>query len=211
MDQKRTITMAGNKVKIDTVIKNLEKRNMRGYYCENAEEARELVLSMIGDDDLVAWGGSVTIDGLELKKDLKKYIDRDAAPPEDFLKVRREALLSDVFLTSTNAVTMDGELVNIDGMGNRVAAMCFGPGKVVVVAGVNKIVRDEEAAIARIKTDACPPNCIRLGKNTPCAVSGKCGDCMKPGETICSYTVTTRFSAIPGRINVILVNETLGF
>lgn len=200
-----------NKAKIDTIIENLEKRNMRGFYCSDLAEARELVLSMIGDEDVVAWGGSVTIEQMELKKDLKKFIDRDAALAEDFMKVRREALLSDVFLTSTNAITMEGELVNIDGMGNRVAAMCFGPGKVIVVAGVNKIVRDEEAAIARIKTDACPPNCVRLNKKTPCAATGKCGDCKIPGNTICAYTVTTRFSMIPDRINVILVNENLGF
>ena len=205
------VTKRANKVKIKTIIENLEKRNMKGYYCANAAEAKELALSMIGENDVVAWGGSVTVDQIGIRSELKNVIDRDAAAPEDFIKVRREALLSDVFLTSTNAITMDGELVNIDGMGNRVAAMCFGPGKVIVIAGVNKIVRDEEAAIARIKTDACPPNCMRLLKKTPCAATGKCGDCRIPGETICSYTVTTRFSAIPGRINVILVNENLGF
>ena len=106
---------------------------------------------------------------------------------------------------------MDGELVNIDGVGNRVAAMCFGPNKVIVVAGANKIVENEEAAIARIKTDACPPNCIRLDKQTPCALTGKCGQCLTPGQTICSYTVTTRFNSIPDRVHVILVNEVLGY
>ena len=170
-----------------------------------------MVLSMIKDEDLVAWGGSVTIEQLDLKPDLKKFLDRDMAAADDFLEVRRQALLSDVFLTSTNAITMDGELVNIDGMGNRVAAMCFGPNKVIVVAGTNKIAENEEAAISRIKTEACPPNCIRLGRVTPCAVTGKCADCLKPGSTICSYTVTTRFCTIPDRIHVILVNESVGF
>lgn len=205
------IVKKANKVKAETVIKNLEKRNMKGYYCETVEEARNLVLSMINDDDVVSWGGSVTIDQLEVKPHLKKVIDREAAPPEDFIKVRREALLCDVFLTSTNAVTYDGELVNIDGMGNRVAAMCFGPNKVIVVAGVNKIAKDEKDAISRIKTEACPANCIRLSKNTPCAATGQCANCLKTGETICSYTVTTRFSGIPDRIHVILVNENLGY
>lgn len=205
------VTKRANKIKIGTIIENLEKRNMKGYYCQDAGEAKELALSLIGEDDVVAWGGSVTVDQIGIRSELKNVIDRDAAPPEDFIKVRRDALLSDVFLTSTNAITMDGELVNIDGMGNRVAAMCFGPGKVIVIAGANKIVRDEEAAIARIKTDACPPNCVRLLKKTPCAATGKCGDCKIPGQTICSYTVTTRFSAIPDRIHVILVNENLGF
>lgn len=205
------VTKRANKIKIGTIIENLEKRNMKGYYCQDAGEAKELALSLIGEDDVVAWGGSVTVDQIGIRSELKNVIDRDAAPPEDFIKVRRDALLSDVFLTSTNAITMDGELVNIDGMGNRVAAMCFGPGKVIVIAGANKIVRDEEAAIARIKTDACPPNCVRLLKKTPCAATGKCGDCKIPGQTICSYTVTTRFSAIPDRIHVILVNESAGF
>lgn len=205
------VTKRANKIKIGTIIENLEKRNMKGYYCQDAGEAKELALSLIGEDDVVAWGGSVTVDQIGIRSELKNVIDRDAAPPEDFIKVRRDALLSDVFLTSTNAITMDGELVNIDGMGNRVAAMCFGPGKVIVIAGANKIVRDEEAALARIKTDACPPNCVRLLKKTPCAATGKCGDCKIPGQTICSYTVTTRFSAIPDRIHVILVNENLGF
>ena len=205
------IVMTGNKVKIETVIKNLEKRNMKGYYCETAEDARALVLSMIKDEDLVAWGGSVTIEQLDLKPDLKNFLDRDMAAPDDFIEVRRQALLSDVFLTSTNAITLEGELVNIDGMGNRVAAMCFGPNKVIVVAGANKIVENEAAAISRIKTEACPPNCIRLNRNTPCAVTGKCADCLKPGATICSYTVTTRFSTVSDRIHVILVNENMGF
>ena len=205
------IVMTGNKVKIETIIKNLEKRNMKGYYCETAEEARELALSMIGENDVVSWGGSETVVQIGIKEHLKNVIDRDAAPPEDFIKVRRDALLSDVFLTSTNAITMEGELVNIDGMGNRVAAMIFGPNKVIVIAGANKIVKDEAAAIARIKTEACPPNCIRLAKKTPCAVTGECGSCLIPGQTICSYTVTTRFSALPDRIHVILVNENLGF
>lgn len=205
------IMKKGNKVKAETIISSLEKRNMKGYYCEDAEAARKLILSMIDDEEVVSWGGSETIDQLGIKGELKNVIDRDAAPPEDFIKVRREALLADVFLTGTNAITMEGELVNIDGMGNRVAAMCFGPNKVIIVAGVNKIVKDEETAIARIKTDACPPNCIRLGKTTPCALTGKCGDCKMPGQTICSYTVTTRFSSLPDRIHVILVNENLGF
>lgn len=204
-------TKRANKIKIRTIIENLEKRNMKGYYCQDAAEAKELALSLIGEDDVVAWGGSVTVEQIGIRSELKNVIDRDAAPPEDFIKVRREALLSDVFLTSTNAITMDGELVNIDGMGNRVAAMCFGPDKVIVAAGVNKIVKDEAAAIARIKTDACPPNCIRLNKKTPCAVTGECGNCMIQGQTICAYTVTTRFSNFPDRIHVILINENMGF
>lgn len=211
MDQKQTAVMTGNKVKIETVIKNLEKRNMKGYYCETAAEAKELILSMIKDEDVVSWGGSATVDQLGVKEELKNVINTSASTPEEAVALRKQALLADVFLTSTNAITMEGELVNIDGMGNRVAAMCFGPDKVIVAAGANKIVKDEETAIARIKTDACPPNCIRLMKKTPCAATGKCGDCLSMGNTICAYTVTTRFSNFPDRIHVVLINETLGF
>ena len=200
-----------NRKKIETIIRNLAKRNMEGYYCEKADDARDLILSMVGEQDTVSWGGSVTLNQIGIKEKLKNVIDATKAPAEKAYEERRRTLTADVYLTGTNAITMKGELVNIDGTGNRVAAMCFGPERVIVVAGVNKIVEDEAAAISRIHTDACPPNCIRLGKNTPCAATGKCGDCLTPGQTICAYTVTTRFSSIPRRIQVILVNESLGF
>lgn len=200
-----------NKRKIELLIRNLKKRNMIGYYCETAEDARRQIRAMIRDEDVVSWGGSATLDQIGIKKDLSNVIDAMSVPPERAYEERRKTLTADVYLTSTNAVTMDGELVNIDGVGNRVAAMCFGPNKVIVVAGANKIAENEEAAIARIKTDACPPNCIRLDKQTPCALTGKCGQCLTPGQTICSYTVTTRFNSIPDRVHVILVNEVLGY
>lgn len=200
-----------NRKKIETIIRGLTKRNMDGYYCETADDARKLILSMVGEQDTVSWGGSVTLDQIGIKKELNNVIDATKASPEKAYEERRRTLTADVYLTSTNAITMKGELVNIDGTGNRVAAMCFGPKKVIVVAGVNKITEDEASAISRIHTDACPPNCIRLGKTTPCAATGKCGDCLTPGQTICAYTVTTRFSSVPGRIQVILVNEKLGF
>ena len=200
-----------NKRKIELLIRNLKKRNMIGYYCETAEDARRQIRAMILDEDVVSWGGSATLDQIGIKKDLSNVIDAMAAPTERAYEEWRRTLTADVYLTSTNAITMDGELVNIDGVGNRVAAMCFGPNKVIVVAGANKIAENEEAAIARIKTDACPPNCIRLDKQTPCALTGKCGQCLTPGQTICSYTVTTRFNSIPDRVHVILVNEVLGY
>lgn len=200
-----------NEIKMRHIIKNLQKRNMVGYYCETADEARETIHSLIDEGAVVSWGGSATLDELDIKKDFSNVIDATTAPPEKMYDERRKTLTADVYLTSTNAITMDGELVNIDGVGNRVAAMCFGPKKVIIVAGANKITKDECAAIARIKTDACPPNCTRLGKTTPCAVTGTCGECLALGQTICSYTVTTRFNSIPDRIHVILVNESLGF
>lgn len=204
------------KVQIQEIIKNLEKRGMKGYYCENAREASEKLLSLIPDGSLVSWGGSATLDEIEVKDKLTlinaKVLDpMSFKDPEEILTARINALSSDVFLMGTNAVTLEGELVNIDGTGNRVAGLCFGPRKVIVVAGTNKIVRDEEAAIARIKTKTCVANSIRLNRKTPCAANGKCANCLIPGQTICSMTVVTRFCNKPDRIHVILVNESLGF
>lgn len=200
---------AANEKRIEAIIKNLEARNMSGYYCETAEDAKRKILSMIGEDVLVSWGGSVSLDELGIKKELKNVLDGTAPTPEEALENRRKAFMADVYLTGTNAITMDGKLVNIDKTGNRVAAMCFGPKKVIVVAGVNKIVENEEAAVGRIRTEACVPNAIRLGLMTPCAVTGKCAECL--GKSLCCYTVTTRASAVKDRIHVLLVNENLGY
>lgn len=200
---------AANEKRIEAIIKNLEARNMSGYYCETAEDAKRKILSMIGEDELVSWGGSVSLDELGIKKELKNVLDGTAPTPEEALENRRKAFMADVYLTGTNAITMDGKLVNIDKTGNRVAAMCFGPKKVIVVAGVNKIVENEEAAVGRIRTEACVPNAIRLGLMTPCAVTGKCAECL--GKSLCCYTVTTRASAVKDRIHVLLVNENLGY
>ena len=200
---------AANEKRIEAIIKNLEARNMSGYYCETAEDAKRKILSMIGEDELVSWGGSVSLDELGIKKELKNVLDGTAPTPEEALENRRKAFMADVYLTGTNAITMDGKLVNIDKTGNRVAAMCFGTKKVIVVAGVNKIVENEEAAVGRIRTEACVPNAIRLGLMTPCAVTGKCAECL--GKSLCCYTVTTRASAVKDRIHVLLVNENLGY
>ena len=205
-----------NKVQIQEIIKKLEKRGMKGYYSENAREASEKLLSLIPDGALVSWGGSLTLDEIEVKDKLPminaKVLDPMAyKEPDDIYTARVNALAADVFLTSTNAITLQGELVNIDGTGNRVAALCFGPRKVIVVVGANKIVRDEAAAMARVKTRACVANAIRLERKTPCAKTGICANCLIPGQTICSMTVVTRFCNKPDRIHVILVNENLGY
>ncbi|MDD6190465.1 MAG: lactate utilization protein [Firmicutes bacterium] len=206
----------GGKVKIETIIKNLEKRNMKGYYAENREEALKMLLEMIPEGSSVGKGGSATLDEVGITKVLAEgnyeYLDAFAtSDPEAANAVRRRIFSADYFITSTNAVTLDGKLMNIDGTGNRMAAFIWGPDKVIVVAGLNKIVGSEEDALGRIKCDACPPNGIRLGKKTPCSITGKCGECLSPGNTMCSHIVTTRFSSINDRIHVILVNESLGF
>jgi L-lactate utilization protein LutB len=203
------------KIKSATIIKQLQKRNMEGYYCETKEQAKELLMSLIKKEDVVSWGGTMTIDEIGVKDELKnndiKVIDRDTAKtPEERMKMMKNALVADVFLTSTNAITMDGELVNIDGLGNRLAAFCYGPDSVIVVAGMNKVVRDVESGMKKVRTDACVPNAIRYNLKTPCAVTGICVECTM-SETICSQILVTRYSKIKNRFKVILVGENLGF
>lgn len=209
------IIKAANKLKIDTVIKNMEKRGIQGFYCETKEEACEMILTMIQDKSLVSWGGSATINALGVKE---KLAERDVdtidpygtTDPVESIERRRQGLLADYFLMSTNAVTMDGELVNIDGTSNRVAALCFGPKKVIVVVGANKLARGMDDALERAKLNAAVPNNVRLKRNTPCTVTGVCSDCLSK-DCICCNIVTTRYCSTPGRIQVILVNQNLGF
>lgn len=204
-----------NQLKFDTVIKNMEKRGMQGHYCETVDEARDLILSMIEDKSLISWGGSVTINALGVKE---KLSERDVqlidpygtTDPAESIERRRQGLLADYYLMSTNAVTIDGELVNIDGTSNRVAALCFGPKKVIVVVGANKLARKLDDALERAKLYAAVPNNVRLKRNNPCTVTGVCSDCLSK-DCICCNIVTTRYCSTPGRIQVILVNENLGF
>lgn len=206
---------AANKLQIDAVIKNLEKRNMKGYYCEDRDAACQLILSMIKDKSTVCWGGSVTLGEIKIKEKLAErnleIIDPYSTDdPVESIERRRRGLLSDYFLMSTNAITMDGELVNIDGFGNRVAGLCFGPKKVIIVAGANKLVQGLDDALPRIKVNAAIPNCVRLNRNTPCTITGVCSDCLTE-DCICSDIVTIRYSVSSNRIHVILVNEDLGY
>ncbi len=206
--------------KIVSILKNLKKRNIEGYYAETSEEARRIALSMVEEGSVVSWGGSKTLDDTGLRQELFElekagkitiidpYSQKD---PDDSYEARRQGLLADVYFLSTNAITIDGELANIDATGNRVAALTFGPKKVIVVAGLNKMTDNLEDAIQRVKEVACPKNAVRLGKKTPCALTGHCCDCLLPTETICSAIVTTRFNPKLGRVNVILINEDLGF
>jgi len=201
-------------VKANTIIANMKKRNITGYYCKTKADALKKSLELIDRDKLVSWGGGVTLSEINLLSTLRneKYnvLDRASAKDSDeAYEIMRNSLLSDIFLMSSNAITMDGKLVNIDGNANRVAALCFGPKKVIVIAGMNKVVVDEESAIKRIKQDAACPNAIRLGLKTPCSVNGVCSDCLN--NTICCQTVITRKSRHDDRIHVILVGENLGY
>ncbi len=199
----------------NTIIKNLEKRHMEGYYCHTSEEAVKKVLELIPEGSSIGWGGSVTLSETGVMDALKqgnyKMIDRMAGKtPEETKQLYAQICCSDYFLTSTNAITIDGELINIDGRGNRVAFLCFGPDHVIVVAGMNKVVHSVEAGVARTRNIAAPPNTVRLNKNTPCAKTGKCGDCLSP-DCICGQLVITRLSMVPNRIKVVLIGEELGF
>lgn len=198
-----------------TIIKGLQKRNMEGYFCETSKEAVELALSLMPEGSVISWGGSMSISECGLMDAVKEkdytLIDRmTAKTPQEKREIYARTVMADYYLMSTNAITIDGELVNIDGFCNRVACLCAGPENVIIIAGMNKVVKTVEAGIDRIRTKAAPPNTVRLNKNTPCAKTGVCGNCFSP-DSICSQIVITRRSGIPGRIKVILVNEDLGF
>ena len=194
------------------VIKGLQSRNMSGYYAETREEALQLALSLIPEGSTATMGGGVSVQEIGLEDALKKgnynFIDR-----EEYTDKRAAMLLAydaDVFLASANAITDDGILVNIDGNANRVSAMAFGPKKLVLIVGMNKVCPDVDAAMKRARSVAATANAQRFGLSTPCAKTGACMDCKSP-DTICCQFLITRFSRHTGRIHVILVNDSLGF
>ncbi|MFI3208541.1 MAG: lactate utilization protein [Eubacteriales bacterium] len=199
----------------EKVIKGLESRNMEGFFVETKEEALEKALNLIAQGSSIGWGGSMSVDVIGLKQVLEEgnytTIDRaKATSPEEAEKIVRECFNADYFLTSTNAITEDGILVNIDGNSNRVAAICFGPKKVIMIVGMNKVVKTEADAMSRARNTAAPINAQRFMIQTPCKTTGSCMDC-KSKDTICCQFLTTRFSKHADRIKVILVNEVLGF
>ncbi len=199
-----------------SIISALEKRNMNGYFCKDREECVSLILSLIPEKSTISWGGSETIKECGIPSALQKsgkytVYDRSRyVTPAEQKEFYALAFQSDYFFMSTNAITLDGELINIDGAGNRVSSLIFGPEHVIVVAGMNKVVSTVEEGINRTRNIASPPNTVRLNKNTPCAVTGKCGDCMSP-DCICNQLVITRRSRDKERIHVILVDDNLGF
>ena len=212
MDERRMIR---NKLLAEKVIKGLESRNMEGFYAETREDALKTALELIPEGSSVGWGGSVSVDAIGLKEAVwsgnYQIYDRNACKNEEEKRETELAVLgSDFLLSSTNAITEDGILVNIDGRGNRVAGIVYGPRNVIIVAGMNKVVKNVQSGLDRIRTKAAPPNTVRLNRNTPCAKTGVCSDCFSP-DCICSQIVVTRRSGIPGRIKIILVNEDLGF
>ena len=196
------------------VQKALQERRFDAYYYKTAAEAKEQALKLLPEESSVSWGGSVTIREIGLLDAVAagnyKVIDRDTAKtPEERHELMRQAFLCDTYLTSANAMSEDGEFVNIDGMGNRIAAITFGPASVIVIVGMNKICQTLEDAYVRARSYASPLNTVRLDLKTPCGSTGSCADC-KSSACACSYIMTTRMSNVQGRIKVILVGEPLG-
>ncbi len=198
-----------------TVAAAFESRGFIARYCPDADTARQTVLSLVDPTDSFAFGGSLTVEELGLKEALiargNPVIDRNqAATPAERIELMRQALLCDTYFMSANALSADGQMVNIDGNGNRVAALCYGPKSVIVVAGMNKVCPTLSDAVVRARTCAAPLNSQRFpSKIRPCYLTGKCADCKAP-DTICAQMVLTRFSRPAGRIKLILVGEELG-
>lgn len=194
------------------IIKGLESRNMSGYYVENKEDALKKALELIGEGSSVTMGGCMSAHEIGLVDALKKgnyeFIDRDAY--EDKRAAMLAAYDADVFLSSANAMTEDGILINIDGNSNRVSAIAQGPRKVVFIIGMNKVCADVDSGMKRARNTAAPINAQRFGLSTPCSKTGACMNCKSP-DTICCQILITRYSRHAGRIHVILVNDTLGF
>nr|WP_330370925.1 lactate utilization protein [Butyrivibrio sp. LB2008] len=194
------------------VIKGLESRNMSGYFASTKEEALKLAMVLIPTGASVTMGGAMSAHEIGLVKALKEgnynFIDRDEY--EDKRAAMLAAYDADVFLSSANAITEDGILVNIDGNANRVSAIAQGPKKVVFIVGMNKVCADVDSALKRVRNVAAPINAQRFGLSTPCSSTGSCMNCKSP-DTICCQFLITRFSKHKERIHVILVNDNLGF
>ncbi len=199
----------------ESVVKALKMRHFEAHYCLTKKEALNKVFDLIPDSDVVSWGGSKTLVEVGIIEELKArnytVLDRDAeTDPVKKQEIARKALLSDTYLMSSNAITMDGQLYNIDGNGNRLGALVFGPKSVIIVAGMNKVVKSIEDAEARVRNYAAPMNAQRFkGLNTPCQLNGSCADCISE-KSICAQMVRTRICRPEGRIKVILVGEDLG-
>lgn len=194
-----------------TVIKGLQSRNMTGYYAEDKEAALKKALELIEENSTISMGGCMSAHEIGLVQTLQEgnyqYLDRSKMEPREGLLAAYD---SDVFLSSANAMTSDGILVNIDGNSNRVSCIAQGPKKVIFIVGMNKVCDDLDSAMKRARNVAAPINAQRFEVKTPCKETGKCFDCKSP-DTICCQFLITRYSRHTGRIHVILVNDHLGF
>lgn len=199
--------------RVERTIKSLQNNRMEAYYVESSAKALELIKKLCPEGTQVGFGGSMTLDESGVMKLLRSgsydLLDRDAEGV-DPIAVMRQMFTCDTYFTSSNAITEEGELYNVDGNGNRVAAMLYGPKSVIVVVGYNKIVRDLEDATLRVRGMAAPANTIRLGRKTPCVITGTCEDCHGEDRICCDYVVMSH-QRIKDRIKVIIVGEQLGY
>jgi len=198
------------------VVKSLQKNGFEAIYCENKEAARRNIIDEASNADTIGFGGSMTVQELGMGHELatmgKRLLQHNqpGLTREESMAIRRLQLSCDLFLTSTNAITLSGQLVNVDGVGNRVGAMVFGPKKVIVAAGRNKIVDDLDCALKRIKNIATPANARRLNLKLPCGVTGYCNDCNTP-DCICRVTVIIDKKPSLSDIRVLIINDDLGY
>jgi L-lactate utilization protein LutB len=204
-----------NELLAQKVIKGLESRNMKGYYAADKEEALKIALELVPENSTVTMGGAMSAREIGLVDAIKNgnyhFIEREgASTAEEKRKATLEGYDADYFLSSANAITEDGVMVNIDGNSNRVSFIAFGPKHVICIVGMNKVCPDVDAAMKRARNVAAPINAQRFGLNTPCAKTGSCMNCKSP-DTICCQFLITRYSRHADRIHVILVNDTLGF
>ena len=201
-----------NELLAQDLIKSLKTRNMNGYYAADKDEACKIALSLIDEGSSVTMGGAMSAVEIGLVDAVKEgnyeFIDRTTFP--DAHAAGRAAFDADVFLSSANAMTKDGVIVNIDGTANRVSAIAFGPKKVIFIVGMNKVCDDIDSAMKRARNVAAPANAQRFDIATPCHKNGRCSDCTSP-DTICCQFLVTRFSRDGDRMHVILVNDNLGF
>jgi len=201
-----------NRLLAEKVIRGLESRNMEGFYAETKEDALKKALELIPEGSSIGMGGCMSAMEIglvdALKTDKYKFIDRDRM--EDKRKAMMDSYDADFFISSANAMTEDGILINVDGNSNRVSAICQGPRQVIFIIGMNKVCSDVDSAMKRARNVAAPINAQRFGLATPCSKTGSCMDCKSP-DTICCQILITRFSRHKGRIKVILVNDSLGF
>jgi len=200
-----------------SIIENLDKRRMEGSYAPSAAQAAVEIVAMIPEGALVYRGGSMTTTSMGLWEKVAKIpgvkiIDPylPGLSPEEAMEARRQGLHADIMIASSNAITLDGKLVNLDASGNRIAAMIFGPQKVILAVGMNKVAPDLESAMARVKHYAAPVNVMRIGFKNPCAETGLCIDCKAP-QRICNMWSIIEGHMAKGRIHVKLIGENLGY
>lgn len=211
--------------RINKTGENLKKNNMAFYYAPTKADVKGIVDSLLNEGDVITHGGSVSMAECGIRELIQSpkysYLDRSTVPPEEVPELYRKAFFADVYISSANAITEDGVLYNVDGNSNRIAAIAYGPKSVIIIAGYNKIVRDLEQAEIRVKTEAAPPNCVRLNCQTPCAETGECislktadrqmsDGCKSDGRICCNYLISAQ-QRHKDRIKVIIVGEELGF